>query len=128
MKDNWEKGEKLEVGILLFVAFWIGVFLMIVIFAFWNPCNAAELIHYSPWLTFTDDADRERQIDSVGAVCDTLEEPSLYVAWGDGSPVMVTNIYCRQIVFVEIREWPSEGIWIGTKENIGTFRVAWEVE
>lgn len=97
--------------------------------------HSAEPIHYSPWLSFTDDADRERQIDSVGAV----EVYTFYCFEGTSDSGWVHTGY-RRIAFVEIREWPmtehKPGTWtewedMCTQQNHhyfipGTFRVAWK--
>ena len=94
----------------------------------------AEDIHYTPWLTFTDDADRERQIDSVGAVCDTVGY--MKTMWSERGNYDSTVYFTRsrQIAFVEIREWPDT-VWanprlldLAKKFVPGTFRIAWREE
>lgn len=100
--------------------------------------HSAEPIYYTEWLTFTDDADRERQIDSVGAVCDTIYNKGFEVSIWRTSDLCVisadTSYYaiswreiCRQIAFVEIKVWPHY-ISIQSPMILGKFRVAWKEE
>lgn len=119
---------------------WLWLFvLMAVVLGVWAVVANASDIHYTPWLTFTDDTDRERQIDSVGAI----EVYRKVVFEGEIDSFWVATGYTRQIAFVEIREWPgkeidwekyAEYLWnegsdvIPTVSVPGTFRVAWKEE
>lgn len=132
--DRW------VIGIVLI--FMVVLFLMHVLS---SSAHSAEPIHYTEWLAFTDDADRERQIDSVGAVVDTIQViggvSATFHQSHDGEISKSNEKYTyydipigRQIAFVEIREWP-DNVWVNShlldlaKEfRPGTFRVAWREE
>ena len=124
---------------------WVMFALTAVVLAIAVGVVKAEAIHYTEWLTFTDDADRERQIDSVGAVVDTVQViggVSATFSQGHDGEISKSNekhIYYdvpigRQIAFVEIREWPDT-VWanprlldLAKKFVPGTFRIAWREE
>lgn len=118
---------------------------IMVILAQIREAHSAEPIHYTEWLTFTDNADRERQIDSVGAIVDTafVESHYITVSWIESGewhskPDSFWQITSRQIVTWEIREWPNTELKykgndypFGEYDVIevpGKFRVAWKEE
>ncbi len=107
MKSNWEKGEKLELGILLFAAVFIGAFLMVIIFAFWNPCDAAE----SAIVSFDSPEHLVALTDSVVGVCDTTWVDGMHLCnpfprdtgWIQGAVGHgLVNITCRELVCVTV--------------------------